>query len=575
MKIKNIIINNFRNLDKLEINFDMESNYIVGENNLGKSNLLDALYTTFSNRKFEEDDYGDLSRNIEIIIKLILNDAEIGFFGDEFNPRDKSSITLRYFQSPDDAYPNLICENTGDSIPTHYIKQVHFMKYQSTESPNKELRFTSKSSAGNIFGSIVDAYINRDVVNNTFLNISNVENLTKYINERLGKLKGFSQYDIKAMVANNVTELLSNLFYLSDGKHRIDKTGCGVQFIAMATLNIIGQIMELYKKRGQNFSEQLYTDSNGQKILPIIVALDEPEVHLHPYLQRALISYYKSILCNKDLEFLELLKMMFEIDGLDGQLLVVTHSSEILLDDFKNIIRFYQKGDKTGVISGSSLINSFHGAAKKQLIMRFKDIRETFFSHAVVIVEGETEYGCLPYFAESLGINLDDKCISIVMAKGEKSIKPLRNLFSYFKIPSVIIYDGDVRDQHEQEIDDVYFTSGKCLEDDIVDSLYVRGELDTIKKIAFEIDDNVNNCLFDLKYVKKWFEYLEKNMDDYVPKKLTDVEDDDQAEFCVLYKIWYLRHKGILTGRIIGSNTPADSIPWCYVEALKRASELV
>ena len=37
MKIKRVKINNYRNLDGIELCFDKESNYIVGENNLGKS----------------------------------------------------------------------------------------------------------------------------------------------------------------------------------------------------------------------------------------------------------------------------------------------------------------------------------------------------------------------------------------------------------------------------------------------------------------------------------------------------------------------------------------------------------
>lgn len=72
-------------------------------------------------------------------------------------------------------------------------------------------------------------------------------------------------------------------------------------------------------------------------------------------------------------------------------------------------IRFYLDGDNTNAISGMNCASTFGRTVEKQLVMRFKDIRETFFSHAVVIVEGETEYGAMPYFAEKLGIPLDEK----------------------------------------------------------------------------------------------------------------------------------------------------------------------
>lgn len=574
MKIKRVKINNYRNLDGIELCFNKESNYIVGENNLGKSNFLSVLETVFSGRKFDDDDFGDLDKKIEVIMQLELKDEELGFFGDRFDPDDSSSITLRYMQSFEDAYPKLVCENTGEPIPTKLTKKVHFMNYQSTGSPEKALKLTTKSGAGNVFGSIVEAFIQSEEGKNNFLDADNVVELTDYINERLSKLKGFSQYGIKAMVSSNSTELISNLFYLSDGERRIEKTGCGVQFIAMVTLNILSQIMDIYKGKASKFSDQIYVDKDGKKILPVVIALDEPEVHLHPYLQRTLIAYYKSILSNDDSEFLTLIKSMFGLDGLDGQLFVVTHSSEILLDDYRNIIRFYLDGDNTNAISGMNYASTFDKAAEKQLIMRFKDIRETFFSHAVVIVEGETEYGAMPYFAEKLGIPLDEKCISIVMAKGESSINPLRKLFTSFKIPSVIIYDGDVKAKHKEQDENIYFTDGLCLETDIVDSLYDAGKQDVLKDISYEIDSQVKNVLLDQDYVAKKFKYIGRDITGYIPKKLGDIADTDKNEFCDLYKVWFLTHKGVITGRIFGTDTPAENIPKCYEEALLKASEL-
>ena len=58
--------------------------------------------------------------------------------------------------------------------------------------------------------------------------------------------------------------------------------------------------MELYKSKAISFQDRLYADEAGRKILPLILSIDEPEVHLHPYLQRSLIGYYKRILQNGD-----------------------------------------------------------------------------------------------------------------------------------------------------------------------------------------------------------------------------------------------------------------------------------
>ena len=45
---------------------------------------------------------------------------------------------------------------------------------------------------------------------------------------------------------------------------------------------------------------------------------------------------------NENEEFLALLRDVFNIDGLLGQLFVVTHSTDALVDDYRHIIRLYR-----------------------------------------------------------------------------------------------------------------------------------------------------------------------------------------------------------------------------------------
>ena len=116
--------------------------------------------------------------------------------------------------------------------------------------------------------------------------------------------------------------------------------------------------------------------------MPIILSVDEPEVHLHPFLQRSLIRYYQRILQNKDSDFLDLLKMCFNIDGLDGQLIIVTHSTDALIGNYRNLIRFYQKEGNTSVISGKNLV--LRDANEKHLLMHFPEIKEAFYAKCVI-----------------------------------------------------------------------------------------------------------------------------------------------------------------------------------------------
>ena len=43
MKVTKLSVKNYKNLDDINIDLDDNCNFIVGENNLGKSNLLDLF----------------------------------------------------------------------------------------------------------------------------------------------------------------------------------------------------------------------------------------------------------------------------------------------------------------------------------------------------------------------------------------------------------------------------------------------------------------------------------------------------------------------------------------------------
>lgn len=67
MYIKKIVkIENFRNLTGLAFTFDDEVNFIVGESNTGKTNLIEMLNKLFFTASFEKSDFCDPARPIRI-----------------------------------------------------------------------------------------------------------------------------------------------------------------------------------------------------------------------------------------------------------------------------------------------------------------------------------------------------------------------------------------------------------------------------------------------------------------------------------------------------------------------------
>lgn len=570
MQIEKIEVNNFRNLDSVKIHFNLESNYIVGENNIGKSNFLSLVNIISNAWGFGEGDFANSQVPIVIHLTLKLNESEYGIFGDSFAPSNASKINITIAQDIKDASPKVINSDTIETIQYRSLKKINFLKYDTNANPNNELRFDKNKGAGAFLGHMIQKYITDE---DTFLNKDNVDKLITHLNLYLMKIKSFNDFGITATVAPDSSDILSKLVYLMDiNQLPISNTGNGVQFMAMAALNIFSKILELYKSKTTPFEESLFTTTEGKKILPIILAIDEPEVHLHPYMQRAILNYYKRILKNENSDFLELLKYSFDIDGLDGQLIIVTHSTDALIDNHKNIVRFYKNKDGiTNAISGMEM--SIRPDVEKHLSMHFSDIKEAFYSKCVLIVEGETEYGCIRGFANTLKIPLDDYGICFINAQGEGSIPKLQQLFNHFSIPSIVIYDSDVK-AGKTPAENEFFTKETCFEMDIIDKLIEMNQFQIIKNIALELDSNAASHVIDVDFVKKPFKKINYDIDTYVPKTIDDLNQDQLDEYKAVYFAWYYIKKGILIGKIIGNSLPADCIPTCYIEAISKAKEV-
>jgi putative ATP-dependent endonuclease of OLD family len=582
MTITQVRVSNYRNIDGITVCFNPESNYIIGENNLGKSNFLTLLGTVCSGKGFDDKDFRDSDKPIEVELEVKLLPSEQGFFGDNFSPDDASLLKVCYWQAINEAYPTIVSADSNESIQPKLIRKINFLKYETTSVPSRELRIDTQKGTGLLINGIIERFINEGEETPAFLNNTRITELTEFINNHLGKIRSFKDYSIKATVADNPTEMLTSLLFLSDGSRRIDTTGSGVQYMAMASINILCQIMEMYKSKSSPFEEQLFTNGDGKKILPIVLSIDEPEVHLHPYLQRSLIGYYKRILKNADTEFSELLKLCFGIDGLEGQLIIVTHSTDALVGDYRNLIRFYKDGDKTAVISGYALRPLEHanntGRIKaedeKHLIMHFPEIKEAFYAKCAVLIEGETEYGCIRAFADKIAVSLDDYGICVINARGEGSIKPIRQLLKLFAVPSVAIYDGDVKAGHTATDND-FFTNELCFEIEVVKNLYDHNNADLVRKIALELSNTAESEELDANFVRSSFKKMGIDMAGYSPKRLADVGAADKNEFCRMYSAWFMAKKGILLGRIVGDIVPAEIIPACYCNAIKKAQEVV
>ena len=197
MKIIQVSIPNYRNIDGISVDLDKDSHYVIGENNIGKSNFLALLEKVCNGWGFDEQDYSDSEKPVEIHLKIQLLPCEQGFFGDNFSSEDASIINIKYVQGISDAHPDIICTDTNESIQVKQLKKLHFLKYDTNAVPSKELKLDTQKGAGSLIGNIIDRFIENNADKSEFLDKSNVDDLITYVNSHLSKIKAFYDYDIK------------------------------------------------------------------------------------------------------------------------------------------------------------------------------------------------------------------------------------------------------------------------------------------------------------------------------------------------------------------------------------------
>ena len=103
--------------------------------------------------------------------------------------------------------------------------------------------------------------------------------------------------------------------------------------------------------------------------------------------------------------FNTLLSTQFGITSINAQIIITTHSPNILFDDYHKIIRMYKNENRTMAVSCDEL--SLNESEEKQLYAQFMYIKEAVFSRAAIIVEGESEYASFGIFARKMGVYFD------------------------------------------------------------------------------------------------------------------------------------------------------------------------
>lgn len=570
MYIKRIYeIENYRNLSGLDFELDREITYIVAENNTGKTNFLDLMNIIFNKYSFKENDFFNYEKEISLKLILELTDNEIGYFDDLFSLDDKNEICIKIYQETPDDRIQYIHDITGAMIPLRKFKTINFLYYESGRNPNKELSFNSSVGVGKVLKFLTQKYMKDNEVNEYgFINKQNIESLITVTEESLNKIEYFNNFDLKLYLDTEKNELVNKILSLGDLENRtLTELGDGVKYSLLINLSILEYIIELKHGKYKRYYDEIIVDIDDRKLVPLFITLDEPEIHLHPYTQRALIKYILKLIRNKDEDFLGLIKDLFDIDGIYGQVIVSTHSPNIILNKYDQIIRMYKYGQSVNVKSGKSF--KLEGEYEKHILRIFAYIKEAMFSKGIIFVEGASESGAMLEFCERLNIDIDKEGIGIISLDGADSIVKCMEILSKYDIKSIAIIDRDKYDNYK-DFNNIFYTKLNDFEEDIYDNFEFKDYMLFIK----DFNPQSLSCFIGgLRSVNVDFDPKKfiTDLDDIVITKGQSDELKDKYKQVVLQ---YLSgNKNAVTGRELAKYV--TQIPLSYIEPIEKIREMV
>lgn len=418
-----LTINNFRQFSDFHVEFNQGLNLLVGENNSGKSSVIDAIRLALDTTsaewvKFKENDF--LAGESELSIKLKFEDlsaSESAVFLEYLTHEEDETTGERhsvlYVTMQASLKPNLL--NKGQFIKTevrsgiqadgpslerevrNYLATTYLKPLRDAEA---ELSAGRSSRLSQILGSSESLAGNDDVV------------------KRLIELLVSANNSVKADLAIQevqglIRTLLDSLTFKSDlfspslnviGSKAFDDMTDSEKSVALKAIleKLTLELSATGEKPGLGYESLLFMAAElmllkQEKNLFGLLLIEEPEAHLHPQLQMKFIKYLNQ-------------------EQKDLQCILSTHSPNLASKAPLESMILLQDGTAFPLRPGYTELDSTDYVFLEKFLDSTK--ANMFFARGVLLVEGIAEAVLLPKIADLLNRSLEDYSVSIVNVNG-------------------------------------------------------------------------------------------------------------------------------------------------------------
>ncbi len=484
MKIQKIFLKNFRSIGEkgLEISFPVGSTIFIGENNVGKTSIFEAIKLMINLNVMEKIPWDAENWNtsiqtkpIDMVLTIEFNDSEIEKIITIFEPLRISINSFKKLFSNQLIYRILITtpndrpesfftfgeltihNNEGrvgnlNKTPAHYgLTWENIIELGEIESIEKSIRkfFTNAWKSTPTQAGVADSLEISEARISFQKSLPNL--LLKFLQEEIITIEEYREKPNKVLNASSVSptgeSLVSILFNLKNGRPREIEKFEKIKYVfheifPNLDINVIKEGEEIKILTNKNGVEST-TYFLGAGILQIlllvthlvahknkIILIDHPEVHLHPHAERNLSSLID--------------------ESVGTQIFLITHSPYFVnIDKQHRILRVSQRNSLAEIHTIPPDYFTVKEYSKFEYLLDISS-KELFFARKVLLVEGPTELGAIPVFAKTEKYTFDKNGVSIIDVGGKSNIGLFAKLCEGYHIPYLILADEDAADVLKQ-----------------------------------------------------------------------------------------------------------------------------